>query len=82
VPLPLDYQLRKYRRVRSRTGRSANPPLGRSEVWGMDDELVSRLVERCGGFEAGDVGTMSQLGHCETTNDAVETQHASVYPIR
>jgi hypothetical protein len=48
----------------------------------VDDKLVSLLVECSGRFEAGDIGTVRELGHCEAADNAVESEHAAVNPVR
>ena len=66
----------------SGTGCSADPPFGRTEMWGVNDEFVRLLVEGSGSLESGDVGAVRELGHGKTANHAVQAKDALVDPIR
>ena len=67
--------------VGSCAGRTTDPPLGSAEMRGVDDELIGFRVEGRGRLEPSDVGSVSELGHSETTDDTVEAKHTTVDPV-
>jgi hypothetical protein len=80
-PLSINDHLRKDSGVSCGTSRSSDPPFGSSQVRGVDDELVGSWVESSGSLESGDVGTVGELGHGETTNHSVHTEDSLVNPV-
>ena len=67
--------------VGSCAGCTTDPPFGGAEVRGVDDELVGLWVEGRGRLKPSDVGSVSELGHSETTDDTVEAKHTTVDPV-
>jgi hypothetical protein len=61
VLLAVDDELGKDGAVGRGRGRAADPPLGRVQVRGVDDELVALRVERRRRLDASDVGAMGEL---------------------
>lgn len=46
----------------------ANPPLGGSEVWRVNNKGLVGWIPGCGGLETADVGAVAKLGLCVTSN--------------
>lgn len=80
-PFSIDNHLSKYRGVGGSTSRSSDPPLGSSEMRGVDDELVGSRVEGSGSLESGDVGSVGKLGHSKAPNDTVHPKNTLVDPV-
>jgi len=79
--LSVDNHLGENSGVRSSAGRTTDPPLRSSEMRGVDDKFVCSWVESSGSFKTGYVGTVGQLGHCETADDTVQAKNTAVDPV-
>jgi hypothetical protein len=63
VPLPSHHQLRKHSGNGGGVRGAADPPLGRRQRRGVDEKLVRGGIERRGGLEGGDIGSVAELCH-------------------
>ena len=79
--LSIDDQLSKNSSMSSCRSSTSDPPFRSSKIWRVNDEFVRFSIERCGRFETGDVGSVSEFGHCETSDHPVEADDSFVDPV-